>query len=60
MNIINLINEVEQNTDLAELKSEYEKTKFILEKVKTERDKIFNELNVRVIYGVIFVFRIPR
>ena len=38
-----IINEVDSNTNLAELKNEYEKIKVMLEKVRGERDKSYNE-----------------
>lgn len=40
-----IINEVDSHTNLAELKNEYEKTKFVLERVRSERDKFYNELS---------------
>jgi len=42
---MNLINEVDSHTNLAELKNEYEKTKFVLEKIRADRDKFYNELS---------------
>lgn len=40
-----IINEVDSHTNLAELKSEYEKTKTSLEKMRAERQKFFGELS---------------
>ena len=34
-----IINEVDQNANTAELKNEYEKTKYVLDKIKADRDK---------------------
>lgn len=41
---MNLINEVDSHTSLAELKNENEKTKIVLERIKGERDKFLNEI----------------
>lgn len=42
---MNIINEVDQHTNLAELKNEHEKTKIVLNRIKGERDKFYNELS---------------
>ena len=40
-----IINEVDAHTNLADLKNEYEKTKFVLDKIRADRDQYYNELS---------------
>jgi hypothetical protein len=40
-----IINEVDSHNNLQELKNDYEKTKFIVEKVRAEKAKFYNELS---------------
>ena len=42
---MNIINEVDSTTNLAELKNENEKAKYVLGKIRAERDKFYNELS---------------
>jgi DNA repair exonuclease SbcCD ATPase subunit len=45
LNLLTIINEVDSNNNLAELKNEYEKTKTQLDKERTEKRKSMNEVN---------------
>lgn len=45
LSLVNIINEVFSHTNLLELKNEYEKTKYMLMKIRSKRDKFFNELS---------------
>lgn len=40
-----IINEVDSHTNLEDLKNEYEKTQFVLERIRAEKDKFYNELS---------------
>lgn len=40
-----IINELDSHNSLQELKNDYEKTKFFLEKVRAEKSKYCNELS---------------
>ena len=40
-----IINEVDSHNNLQELKNDYEKTKFVVEKVRAEKAKFYNELS---------------